>query len=583
MYLALIMVSGIGCQWISAVTRFPSIFLLLLAGILLGPVTGLIDPDAIFGNMLTPITSLSVAIILFEGGLSLHLNEVKKIGLLINSLVTVGTAVSIIAIFLFLYYAVGYSFEFSLLESAILVITGPTVIAPVIDQIRLEPTLRSILKWEGIIVEPIGAIAAVIIFEGIIGKPGHDAFEIIFYAIAASLIFGVSLGIIGALVIIYSLKKYWIPASIHIPVILMMLFIVFTISNAIHTDLGLIAVTIMGFILGNQKKVEITHIVNFKESLSIILISILFISLSGTIKTDLLIAASDESIALLFFMILVVRPLAVFCSGAFWKLKLNEAFFMCCIAPRGIVTAAVASLFGLELEMAGYSEAYYLAPIAFGIIIGTVVFYSFFTPFSARFLGIELGWDKRILIIGANRVARAIGKVLLNEGYEVQLIDPNFRKVIATKRSLLPVFRGTFLEYETKFLEKIENIDVVFALTENNDINSLAIAHLRRYVDDSKLYQLSASTEKIQESLMGQRLFDEKHDFAALSALLAEGYRLKSTNLSPSFTLSDWEKKHQGKAFLLFQIGTYGELTPQTLNNPINPNNSGKIIYMDRS
>lgn len=582
--LAAIIISGIGCQWVSSLTRIPSILLLLLTGITLGPVTGFIDPDELFGNLLTSMTSLSVAIILFEGSMSLLYSEIKKIGSIVNGLVTFGAAASAGATFLLLYFAVGYSFEFSLLQSTILVITGPTVINPMINQLGLKPTTKSILKWEGIVIDPVGAIAAVVVFEGIVGKAGHGTIEVILIAIIASLFFGILIGALGAWIITYSLRKFLIPVSIQSPVTLMILLIVFMGSNYLHTDSGLIAVTIMGFILGNQKKIEVTHIIDFKESLSIILISVLFIILSSSMEFKPLIDAIDETIVLFLFLIFVARPLTVLCSGAFWKLKLNEALFMCCIAPRGIVTAAIASLFALTLESLGYPEVEYLAPITFGIIIATVIFYSLFTPIAAKYLNVSQDRNKRVLIIGANTFARELGKILLKEGYEIQLIDPNYEKVAKTKQSApLQVYRGTFLEYETKFPEIVETTQLLLALTESNDINSLAVVHFRKHIDESSLYQLTACTEKIQESIMGQRLFDEIHDFTYLTTLLETGYQIKSTKLSPEYTFQDWKSHHAGNGVLLFYINTHGELTPQTTENPIKPKNSGKIIFMTKT
>lgn len=578
--LALIVASGIGCQWLSSLTRIPSILLLLLVGLLLGPISGFINPQMTFGSLLTPITSLSVAVILFEGGMSLSLREVKKIGLVINSLVTIGALVTIVTTFLLLYYAIGFTFEFSLLQSAILVITGPTVITPLLNYLHVKPKVRSILKWEGIIIDPIGAIAAVIIFEALLGRPGTATLEIVLFAVVNSITFGVLFGALGAWVIIYSLRRFWIPDNIHSPVTLMMLLFVYTAANMIHIDSGLIAVTVMGFILGNQRRVEVSHIIDFKENLTVILISFLFISLAGTIETDLLIEALDETTVLLLFLIFVVRPLSVFCSGAFWMVKPKEALFMCCLAPRGIVTAAVASLFGLELAKAGYAEGPYLTPITFGVIIGSVIFYSLFTPLAARYLGVAEETNKRVIIVGANALARAIGSILVKEGFDVQLIDPNFWKVVETKRSTLPVFRGTFLEYEKKFPEKLEATDLVLALTENNDINSLAMIHLRRHFDESKLYQLPDCVERIKESIMGQRLFGEKNDFSSLIELLEKGYIMKSTRLSVEFSFNDWKKKHGEEAILLFQIQRKGVLTPQTFDKPLLPKDSGKVIYL---
>lgn len=578
--LVIILIAGIGCQWVSSLTRIPSILLLLLVGVILGPISGVIQPDRIFGDLLSSIVSLSVAIILFEGGMSLNFRDIKDSGLVISNLVTFGAAASAISTFILLYYLLDYSFAFSLIQSVILVITGPTVVTPMLNQLHVKKKVRTILKWEGIVIDPIGAISAVIVLEALLRVPHHTTAREILLSIISSMTIGLSFGLLGAALLVFSIRKFLISDTIESPVTLMLLFAVYTLSNGIHLDSGLIAVTVMGFILGNQSKAEVHHILNFKESLTVILISFLFITLAGTINATLLWENAMGICLLLAFLIFVARPLTVLFSGAFWLVEPKEALFMCCIAPRGIVTAAMASLFSIELLKVGYEDAVLLTPVTFGVIVGSVVFYSLFTPLAARILGVSASTDKKVIIIGANTLAREIARILIKEEFELQLIDPDFWKVSATKRSDLPVFAGTFLEYTNKFLEEMDSTDLVLALTENDDINSLAILHFRRYFNDAQLYQLPTKGNKIKESQMGQQLFGTEHSFTSLTKQIAEGSLLKSTRLTKNFTFKEWQEKHESKATLLFEIKKGGRLAPQTDTHPLSPKDSGKIIYL---
>lgn len=579
--LAGLIVLGIAVQWLSAIARIPSILLLLVAGVIAGPATNLIDPQKVLGDLLTPFTSLAIAIILFEGGLSLRFKDIKEVGHLIRNLVTIGAAAGAGAIFFMLYYVLEFSLPFSLIESVVLTITGPTVVTPLLSELHVKQPVRSILKWEGIIIDPIGAISAVLVFEAFLYSPKHPFFEILGIGALLATIVGVAIGGCGALFLLYTLRKFWIPDSQHSPVTLMVLILAFTASNAIHVDSGLLTVTIMGIILSNQDRVKIAHIIDFKENLTVILISFLFITLAGIIDPKQLISSAWLSLGLVLFVIFVARPLTVLVSGAFWKIPQNQALFMCCLAPRGIVTAVMASLFGLELSALGYADAEYFAPLTFAVIIGTVTFYSLVTPIAARFLNVSLKSEAGILIIGANPLARAIGGALKQAGLEVQLIDPNYWKVAETKKSALPVYRGTFLAFEHEFPDRLNEMNIMLAMTENDDVNSLAVIHLRNHFDESELFQLPANTKKIKEALMGRQLFSDSFDYHTLSALLQQGGCIKTTRLSPEFTFSDWQKEYSSQnAVLLFHILPNGMLLPQTTSMNLSPGAKGKIVFL---
>lgn len=579
--LTAILFLGIFTKWISTAARIPSILLLLIVGVAAGPITGLINPGETLGELLIPITSLSVAIILFEGGLSLKFQDIKSVHQLIRNLVTFGAAAGFFATFLFLHFALGFETPFSLLLSAILMITGPTVITPLLHHLHIKQPVRSTLKWEGIVIDPVGALTAVILFEAILHQAESSFWGVIGSTLLKAAAIGLFFGGLGALIIYYSMKRFWIPDPLHSPVTLVIMLLMFTCSNLLQEDSGLLSVTIMGIALANQYKVMVSHIIDFKENLRVILISFLFIVLAGMMDLRSILETAEISALIFLFLIFIARPLGVFFSGAFFTLPVNQALFMCFLAPRGIVCAVIASLFGLRLTEIGYADAELLMPVTFAIIGGTVTFYSIAAPIAAKLLGVSTLDEKGILIMGANPLARAIGSVLQDEGFDVQHIDPHYQKAADTKKSLLKVFTGTFLEYEKEHLDQFDEMSMFLAMTENNDINSMAVSHMRSHFDESALFQLPTNTKKIRESLMGQQLFSNPYDYETLSHLLAKGAVIKATQLTPEFTYDDWKETYQEKnAILLFYINSSGTLIPQTKDSPLEPTSSGKLIFM---
>jgi NhaP-type Na+/H+ or K+/H+ antiporter len=579
--LSSIIVLGILTQWVSSILKIPSILLLLIVGVLTGPMLGFIDPGKVLGNLLIPITSLSMAIILFEGGLSLRLRETKEIGHVIRNIVSLGAAAGFFAIYCFLYYGLNFSATFSLVESAILLISGPTVVIPLLNHLHVKQPVRSILKWEGIMIDPIGALTAVIIYEGLVAGSEHAVAETIVYGIFTSVAIGILLGSLGALFLLYCLRRFWIPDVLHSPMTLMIVLFVFMVSNALYSEAGLLSVTLMALILANQSKTKISHIIDFKENLSLILISFLFITLAGNIDLERIKESAWICTLLVLFLVVVVRPLTVFFSGAFTSLPKNQALFMCFLAPKGIVTGIMASLLGFKLGQIGYADAMYFAPITFGVIVGTVTIYSIFTPLASRLLNVSANEETGVLIIGANLLAREVGKALMNAGADIQLIDANYWKVAETKKSTLPVYRGTFLAFEKENLEKLDQMSLMLAMTENDDVNSLAVIHLQSHFNVSQLFQLPTNTTKIEESLMGQQLFNDQSDYNTLSRLLEDGYIIKTTNLSPEFTFEDWKEKYKNQqAALLFHVQSSGKIVPQTKGSDLIPVSKGKIIFI---
>lgn len=513
--LGVIVLFGMAAQWLAWRFHLPSILLLLVLGIVAGPVSGLVDTEFLFGNLLFPFVSLSVSIILFEGGLSLRFSEFRNVGKIIRNLISIGALITWIVATTAAYYVINLKFELALLFGAILIVTGPTVILPLLRQIRPKGNLYSIAKWEGIIIDPVGAVIAVLVFEEII-RGGFGQFTAVsIMGLVKTVILGLGIGWIGSQMIIFFLKRYLIPDYLHNSAAIMMVITTFIISNLLQHESGLLTVTIMGILLANQKKVSIKHIIEFKENLRVILISTLFIILAARLKIDDLAYLNWNTFLFLGILIFIARPLSVLLSTIGQNLNFREKLFLFWLAPRGIVAAAVSSVFAIELSARGYSDAERLIPLTFIVIIGTVTLYGLSAVPVARLLKLSESSPQGVLIVGAHSWARQLGLTLKNLGFRVLMIDSNPDNVEAARLIRLEAAVANILSEDVIDQLNLQGIGRLFAVTPNDEVNALAALHFEDIFGRSEVYQLPYKKNELSEEqhisrhLRGRCLFDK--------------------------------------------------------------------------
>lgn len=560
--LATILVLGIGAQWLAWRVSLPAILLLLIFGFIAGPVTGFIDPNEIFGNLLLPLVSVSVAIILFEGGLSLKFSEVKAVTGVIRNLVTIGVLVSWILTSVISYLIFGLGLQISVLLGAVLVVTGPTVIIPLLRHIRPSGRVGSIMKWEGIIIDPIGAVLAVLVFEVIISVGLEQATTLVLVSIFKTILIGAVLGLAGAKLVIVILKRHWVPDYLQNPVSLMIVVFVFVCSNVAQIESGLLTVTIMGIALANQKWVSIKHIVEFKENLRVLFISSLFIILSARLTLEeFSYAVTLKGVLFLVLMILLVRPVSIFVSTYFSDLNIKEKLFLSWMAPRGIVAAAVASVFALRLVEVGYEQAERIVDITFLVIAGTVAIYGLSAFQVARRLGLAKPNPEGILMVGAHAWARSIAKLLHDNGFQVTLVDSNWGNVSAARQEGLKSYYQNILIEDLSEDIELDGIGRLLAVTPNDEVNSLAALHFIEDFGRSQVYQLpkvskfsAKSEESIPQHLRGRLLFGPEATFSYLDQKFTSGATLKKTPLTGEFSYESFKEHYGDKALPMFII-----------------------------
>jgi NhaP-type Na+/H+ or K+/H+ antiporter len=581
--IATIITLGIAAEWIAWRVGLPSILVLLVFGIVAGPVTGLLNPDAIFGDLLFPVVSVSVAIILFEGGTSLRIRELSQVGRVVGSLVSVGALVTWALVTAAAHFILGVGLEPALLLGAILVVTGPTVIVPLLRQMRPSPQVGNTLKWEGILIDPVGAVLAVLVFEVLLEGGLEVAWTVGSLGLLKTVVIGVILAAAGSGLMIWLLDRRWVPEFLQSPLSLTLVVAAFAASNTLQPESGLLTVTLMGMVLANQKSVNVRHIVEFKENLRVLLISSLFIILAARLDMADLRAVGMREIAFVGALILVVRPVAVGLSTLGSDFNWRERVVLGWVAPRGIVAAAVSSLFALELAQHGYAEAGQLASITFLVIIATVLVYGITSAPLARRLGIAQPESQGVLFVGAHPWAREIARELQELGYLVCLADTNRTNISQANLAGLPTFYGSTLTEGALDRIDLAGIGNLLAVTANDEVNSLSGLNFSEVLGADSVYQLPPEDLETapEETLLGRHLrgrflFRADAGYWQLTARFDSGADVKTTRLTDSFSYADFLEEHPD-AVPLFVVDD-GKLTVVTVRGALVPQPGQTIV-----
>ena len=481
------------------------------------------------------------------------------------------------------HFLLGLNANLAILLGAILVVTGPTVIGPLLRHVRPGGQVAAILKWEGIIIDPIGAMAAIIVFEAL---NAHQAAALpILQTIISIIGIGALFGAVGAGLILLLFRRHWVPDFLHNSFVLVLVLVVFAAANALRQESGLFATTIMGLILANQRRVNIHHVMEFEASLSILLISALFIILGARLTLDQLGAVPWLRILLfLAVLIFIARPAAIFLCTLFSPLSWPERTFLAGLAPRGIVAASVASVFALRLHEEHFPQTQLLVPITFATIIGSVTFYGLIASPLARKLRLTRPGTQGLLIAGAGAFARALAESLQSENLPVLLVDTSWENTAAARLHGIPVLHGSVLSRFVADETQLSPISTFLALTPNDEVNALAAMHYQRVFSRSDVYQLapaprtSARQEKVSHELRGRLLFSPDTTFPALEARLAAGQTFKKTLLTPEFTYERFQQSATPDTLPLFVRTQTQQLHFFTTDYPTTPK-PGDTLY----
>ena len=567
--LVLIGLASLLAQWLAWLLRLPAILPLLLFGIVLGPTVHLVQPDLLFGDLLFPLVSLSVAIILFEGALTLRFEEIRGLGGVVRNLVTVGMLVTFLVISLASWWLLDFPPELAALIGAVTVVTGPTVIAPLMRVVRPNANINQVLRWEGIVIDPVGAIFTLLVFEFIVLKQNAESYTHLFWTLGVTAAVGLIAGALFGYLLGLALRRVWLPRYLQNLAVLAIMLTAFGVSNAIADESGLLTVTVMGIWLANMRDVDTSDILAFKEELSAILISALFIILAARLDIQALWNMGWPLLLLLLAVQFIARPLCIAVSTWRSSLHWRDRLLLCWIAPRGIVAAAVSSLFALTLQRSGYQGADRLVTVVFAIIIGTVVLQSLTSGMMARWLRVQQQKPRGVLIVGANSVARMLAQALIKLNVPVIVTDSSWEYYRQARMDGIPAYYGhAYSEHAENYLD-LSNIAQVLALSPNRHQNALAVYHFGHLFGEDHVFAIrSGATLKGRgasaESSRFRRheiLFNQEATYGRLSSLLARGATIKATKLNENFGWLEYLEKHQG-VIPLFSQKEDGSLQP---------------------
>ncbi len=588
--IAVILGLGIGAQWVAWRLRLPSILLMLAAGLAIGPISVLVfgpdrgpvfDPDALFGDLLLPLVSLSVGLILYEGGLTLRFKEVSGVGVVVWRLVTLGALVTWVVASVGGYFVLGMGARVAVLFGAILVVTGPTVIGPLLRQMRPRGEGGAILRWEGIVIDPIGALLAVLVFEVIAATHdgGDAALGAILKSVALTVVVGGGLGVIAAVALVEILRRYWAPEYLQNPLSLLLASLAFVASNAVQHESGLLATTVMGMVLANQTRADVRHIIEFKENLRVLLLAALFVTLGARVSADDLGSIGWSSLAFAAILIFVARPLGVLTSTLGTSLAWEQRALIAAVAPRGIVAAAIASVFAIQLEGLGEAGASTLATHVFAVILTTVAWYGLTAGRVARRLGIADHDPQGVLFIGASPWVRHVAITLQERGVRVRVADSNYSNVSAARLQGLNAWYGNALgEHATQEID-MTGIGRVIAVTPNDEVNTLVAQRFGRLVGREHVYQLAAGEARrgVSRELQGRRWVADDASFSSFAKVLGGGGLLKVTTLSDEFTYRQFRTLY-GNARVLFVLSGKNRVSVVSTDKTLAPETGSTLI-----
>ncbi len=547
--LAGIVILGILAQWVAWKAKIPAILPLILIGLFVGPIAAeffsedgskWIEPiwngtKGLFpGDGLYYFVSLAISIILFEGGLTLKREEIKNVGPSITKLITIGSAVTFFGAGVLTHYLFNLSWEISFLFSGLIIVTGPTVITPILRNIPLKKDVSAVLKWEGILIDPIGALVAVLVFE-FISVGGDSGFtKTAFIGFGKIVLFGTSFGFTFAHALAFFINKKLVPHYLLNVFSLSSVLSVFVLSEVFAHESGLLAVVVMGMVLGNSNLKNLKELLYFKESLSVLLISILFILLAANIDIkDLMLLYNWKTAVLFAVIVFVIRPIAVFISTYKSKLKTNEKLFISWVGPRGIVAAGIASLFGGKLLKQGIEGAEYITPLVFMIVLGTVLLNATTARIFAKIVGVFLKSSDGILIIGASLAPRLIALYLKQNERRVVLIDSNPNHIKKAQEMGLEAIEASV--YDDDLSENIELNDVgyLMSLTGSSVINEYALNKFKKNFGEQGTYRLISSDEMKNPGNNPELvLFSQTDDYINLSEVVRDFPKINEVEIA---------------------------------------------------
>lgn len=581
--IALVISLGLLAQWVAWRVRLPAIVLLSVFGVLAGPVFGLINPTADFDEFLQPVVGLFVAIILFEGGLNLQFHELREAASGVRRLVYLGVPLAWSLGALAGHFVGGLSWPVAMTFGAIIVVTGPTVIIPMLRHAMLNRRTASYLKWEGIINDPIGALLAVLVFQYFIYS-GAGALDETIAGLGRAVLVSALLGTVPGWLMGRAFRAGYVPDYLKPPITLGLVLAVYVASNEVQHEAGLLAVTVLGIVMGNMRLPSIQEMRRFKEYITILLVSAVFVVLTADLKPDVIARVDWHVAALIFAVMFVVRPMTIWLATIGAGVDWRDRLLLSWIAPRGIVAAAVAGVFGPRLAGAGYGDGVLLVPVIFSLVFATVLAHGFTLGPMSRWLKLAALKRNRVLIVGASPWSTELARLLKSLEIGVLLVDTSWHRLREARLAGIPVYYGELLSESAEQSLELNDVGTLLALTSNDAYNALVCTAFANELGRNKIYQLpiySADDDDpraLARTVRGQVAFSEEAVYEDLWSHLAAGWKFHKTKLSENYGWEEFEHECADGTIHIMRIDTDGEVRVHTPQGKFEPRVGDTVI-----
>jgi NhaP-type Na+/H+ or K+/H+ antiporter len=546
--------AGLIAQVVAHHVRIPGIVLLLVTGALLGPdLLDVVRPDTL-GSALQALVGFAVAVVLFEGGLNLNRTRLRRESRTIRRFITVGALVTAAGATLAAHWIMHWEWRSAILFGTLVIVTGPTVVGPLIRRIRLKRSLETVLEGEGVLIDAVGAIVAVVVLDVAL-RPSFPSVAIGALEIFASLGVGSALGFVGGWIIARLLRlKNWIPDGLQNVFTLSMILALFHLANAVQAEAGIASVTVAGIVVGNTKTRVHRDLMEFKEQLTVMLIGMLFVILAADVRFAEIRSLGAGGALTVLALMFVVRPLNVL--AATWRSELSwrDRAFLSWMAPRGIVAAAVASFFAVEMERAGMQGGSTLRAMVFLVIAVTVTVQGLTGGLLARALGLRRATDRGYAILGASALGLALGRALRTGGEEVVFLDSNVDASHAAEDEGFRVVFGNALEDSTLARARLDGLAGCVSITANEEVNLLFATKVREEYKVSRAY----AALQLNEGHVNEAMLQESGVHALFGG--ARDLRLWESCLRRNLGLEE-EWRYEGGATESDEPFPSGELT----------------------
>lgn len=481
--LGAIVVLGVGMQWVARRLRVPAILLLLASGLVAGPWLGIIDPDAVFDDSLFPLVSMAVALLLFEGGLGLDVAELREQGPRpVVLLVTAGVALTWVAAAALAVPLFDLPTDLALLLGALLVVSGPTVVGPVLALARPRRPTGTILRWEGIVIDPVGASLSLVALNLVLADDRP------LVELSATTAAGIGIGLATAALLILALRSFSVPDDLEPAVTFMSVIVAYVVGEAVLEEAGLFAATALGIALANQPWVQVRRIVAFGHDVGVLVLGGLFVVLAARVSPDDFRGVIGPALCLTAVLVLVVRPVVGWVCTLGSRLPTADRLFIGAMAPRGIVAAATSSLFALRLDEAGQDDGR-IESIVFVVIVGTCLVYGLGAAPLARALDVAEPDPRRVLLVGSDDWVLGLADALQALGHPVTVLATGQHHLEARPREWRLL---TCAATDEDVLAELTEVRAAVVASVDDEHNAIALARCLDVLARRDVYLLPA-------------------------------------------------------------------------------------------